>query len=99
MGCTRSTSVAPLLPSPTHLVPWRRYLNKTAQNFALVERHQMPLVCLASHHVCAAAAVGVHWLTSRWAEVPKIRQQVFSRSQHRIQQALHGGVIAHLQVL
>ena len=65
MGCTRSTSVARLLPRPTPSQPQQRYHNKTAENFGMAASQRMQLVWSASHHVCAAAAVGVHWLTPR----------------------------------
>ena len=39
--------------------------HQDAGNFGMAARQRMLLVWSAAHHVCAAAAVGVHWLTPR----------------------------------
>ena len=78
---------------------------KTSEKFGLPAKHGMPLTWFAAHHVCAAGAVGVHWLTLRCSLASsgtfrrKIRERAFPRRRHRRQHAHCGGVIKHCVIL
>ena len=73
MGCARATSVARLLPSPTHQVPWRRYLDNTERGKLWYDGETMNAVgvvrftsCLRSG--CSWCSLADSALFSRWAE-------------------------------
>jgi hypothetical protein len=62
---SRVGSIAGSMPSVEESSHTCRFLAVFLSHLAPAERYLMLMARFASHHVCAAGAVGVHWLTLR----------------------------------